>query len=106
MKLAKRGAPATRRQRATMLPDPFKDGMFVGQHGSWSRIPRSAYKVVFIPISDGVPAGEPVDVLMGFVKANGNTMGRPVGVALDKWGALLVANDVGNTIWRVSAKQP
>lgn len=90
--------------QGTTLPDPFKDGMFVGQHGSWNRIPRSGYKVVFIPFTGGVPEGEPVDVLTGFVKDNGNAMGRPVGVVVDKRGALLVADDVGNTIWRVSGK--
>lgn len=91
--------------QGTTLPDPFKDGMFVGEHGSWNRIPRSGYKVVFIPFTGGVPAGEPVDVLTGFVKDNGKAMGRPVGVAIDKRGTLLVADDVGNTIWRVSAKK-
>ena len=91
--------------QGTTLPDQFKDGMFVGQHGSWNRIPRSGYKVVFIPFTGGVPARDPVDVLTGFVKDNGKAMGRPVGVAIDKRGTLLVADDVGNTIWRVSAKK-
>lgn len=90
--------------QGTTLPDQFKDGMFVGQHGSWNRIPRSGYKVVFIPFTGGMPAGEPIDVLTGFVKENGDAMGRPVGVAVDKRGGLLVADDVGNVIWRVSAK--
>ncbi len=85
------------------LPDRFSRGMFVGQHGSWNRKPRSGYKVIFVPFSGGAPSGEPIDVLTGFVKENGDAMGRPVGVAIDKRGALLVADDVGNTIWRVSS---
>jgi len=87
--------------RGTTLP--FNDGMFVGQHGSWNRKPRSGYKVIFVPFAAGKPAGLPVDVLTGFVKENGDAMGRPVGVAIDKRGALLVADDVGNTVWRVTA---
>jgi len=87
----------------TSLGGSFGDGMFVGQHGSWNRKPRSGYKVIFVPFADGKPSGKPVDVLTGFVKENGDAMGRPVGVAVDKRGALLVADDVGNTIWRVSA---
>jgi glucose/arabinose dehydrogenase len=85
------------------LPAPFTGGMFVGQHGSWNRKPRSGYNVVFIPFKGGRPAGPPVDVLTGFVSADGHAYGRPVGVAIDKRGALLVADDVGNTIWRVTA---
>jgi len=88
--------------KGTTLPDPFKSGMFVGQHGSWNRKPRSGYKVVFVPFTGGHPSGEPVDVLTGFVDAQGGAMGRPVGVQIDKRGALLVADDVGNTIWRVT----
>jgi len=76
-------------------------GMFVGQHGSWNRNPRSGYKVVFVPFVDGVPAGEPIDVLTGFVMPDGHARGRPVGVAIDRRGGLLVADDVGNTVWRV-----
>jgi glucose/arabinose dehydrogenase len=85
------------------LPPPFGRGMFVGQHGSWNRKPRSGYKVIFVPFANGKPSGEPVDVLTGFVKENGDGMGRPVGVAIDKQGALLVADDVGNVIWRVAS---
>ena len=81
----------------------FTRGMFVGQHGSWNRKPRSGYKVIFVPFTDGKPSGMPVDVLTGFVNERGDAMGRPVGVAVDKHGALLVADDVGNTIWRVTA---
>lgn len=92
--------------QGTTLPGQFETGMFVGQHGSWNRIPRSGYKVVFIPFTGGLPSGKPVDVLTGFVKENGHAMGRPVGVAVDKQGALLVADDVGNAIWRVRAILP
>jgi glucose/arabinose dehydrogenase len=87
----------------TSLPDRFRNGMFVGQHGSWNRKPRSGYKVVFVPFTRGTPSGEPIDVLTGFVNERGEAMGRPVGVAIDQRGALLVADDVGNTIWRVIA---
>ena len=86
------------------LPAHFASGMFVGQHGSWNRKPRSGYNVVFVPFSNGRPSGSPVDVLAGFVNAKGDAYGRPVGVALDKQGALLVADDVGNVIWRVTAE--
>jgi glucose/arabinose dehydrogenase len=85
------------------LPAPFRSGMFVGQHGSWNRKPRSGYNVVFVPFAGGKPSGRPMEVLSGFVSADGEAYGRPVGVALDKRGALLVADDVGNIIWRVSA---
>jgi glucose/arabinose dehydrogenase len=78
------------------------EGMFIGQHGSWNRKPRSGYKVIFVPFSNGRPSGVPRDVLTGFVMENGDAMGRPVGVALARDGALLVADDVGNTVWRVS----
>jgi glucose/arabinose dehydrogenase len=86
------------------LPPPFTNGMFVGQHGSWNRTPRSGNKVVFVPFVNGVPSGMPLDVLTGFLAQNGDAMGRPVGVAIDARGALLVADDVGNTIWRVAAR--
>ena len=85
------------------LPARFADGMFVGQHGSWNRQPHSGYKVIFVPFSGGKPSGDPVDVLTGFLSDDGKANGRPVGVAVDKRGALLVADDVGNAIWRVSA---
>ena len=85
------------------LPAQFRNGMFVGQHGSWNRRPRSGYNVVFVPFSGGKPSGRPLEVLSGFVSAEGEAYGRPVGVAIDKRGALLVADDVGNAIWRVSA---
>ena len=87
------------------LPREFANGMFVGQHGSWNRKPFSGYKVIFIPFVNAKPTGNPVDVLTGFLSQDGKAYGRPVGVALDKTGALLVADDVGNTIWRVAANK-
>ena len=88
--------------QGTSLPETFANGMFIGQHGSWNRNPLSGYKVIFVPFANGKPTGLPVDVLTGFVNKEGDANGRPVGVALDKSGALLVADDVGNTIWRVT----
>jgi glucose/arabinose dehydrogenase len=88
--------------RGTKLPDRFGNGMFVGQHGSWNRKPRSGYKVIFVPFAAGKPSGDPIDVLTGFVTEDGDAMGRPVGVAIDRRGGLLVADDVGNTVWRVA----
>jgi glucose/arabinose dehydrogenase len=85
------------------LPAGYQQGMFVGQHGSWNRRPRSGYKVIFVPFADGRPNGLPLDVLTGFVDDEGNARGRPVGVAVDSKGALLVADDVGNTVWRVTS---
>jgi glucose/arabinose dehydrogenase len=87
---------------AKLLPQQFANGAIVGQHGSWNRKPLAGYKVIFVPFADGKPSGDPVDVLSGFVNAEGYANGRPVGVAIDKRGALLVADDVGNTIWRVT----
>ena len=89
--------------QGTSLPARFASGMFVGQHGSWNRKPKSGYKVIFVPFAAGKPSGEPVDVLTGFLSADRKANGRPVGVVLDAKGALLVADDVGNVIWRVSA---
>jgi glucose/arabinose dehydrogenase len=85
------------------LPAPFQDGAFIGQHGSWNRRPPSGYKVIFVPFVDGKPSGPPVDVLTGFLDADGHALGRPVGVTIDRQGGLLVADDVGNHVWRVSA---
>ena len=82
----------------------YGQGMFIGQHGSWNRRPHSGYKVIFVPFQNGKPAGLPQDVLTGFLSTEGKAYGRPVGVAVDKRGALLVADDVGNVIWRVSAR--
>jgi glucose/arabinose dehydrogenase len=86
----------------TLLPERFRNGAFIGQHGSWNREPRSGYNVVFVPFAAGMPVGKPLEVLSGFVNADDEAMGRPVGVALDREGALLVADDVGNAIWRVT----
>ena len=88
--------------RGNALPPRFASGMFVGQHGSWNRRPRSGYRVIFVPFVAGVPAGMPVDVLTDFVDGDGHARGRPVGVAIDARGALLVADDVGNVVWRVT----
>ncbi len=88
------------------LPAGFQRGMFVGQHGSWNRRPRSGYKVIFVPFTDGRPSGAPLDVLTGFVSDDGRARGRPVGVAIDATGALLVADDVGNVVWRVTGSVP
>ncbi|MGH6648185.1 PQQ-dependent sugar dehydrogenase [Aquabacterium sp.] len=90
--------------QGTTLPVQFSNGAFIGQHGSWNREPRSGYKVIFVPFSKGKPTGEqPRDVLTDFLNKDGEAQGRPVGVAIDKQGALLVADDVGNIIWRVTA---
>jgi glucose/arabinose dehydrogenase len=89
----------------TSLPAIFSNGMFIGQHGSWNRKPASGYKVVFVPFKEGEPIGMPIDVLSGFLSKDGEAYGRPVGVAIDKTGALLVADDVGNIIWRVTSSQ-
>ncbi|WP_428826526.1 PQQ-dependent sugar dehydrogenase [Azonexus sp. IMCC34842] len=89
----------------TTLPARFANGMFIGQHGSWNRRPHSGYKVVFVSFANGAPDGTlPVDVLTGFLDEQGRAYGRPVGVALDQRGALLVADDAGNMIWRVTAQ--
>ena len=90
--------------KGSTLPELFAHGMFIGQHGSWNRQPYSGYKVIFVPFKNGRPIGTPVDVLTGFLSDDGNAFGRPVGVAIDKAGALLVADDVGNVVWRVSAQ--
>lgn len=81
-----------------------ENGMFVGQHGSWNRNPPSGYKVIYVPFDGAQPSGPPVDVLTGFLDTDGNARGRPVGVAIDSRGALLVADDVGNVIWRVEGQ--
>ncbi|MCP1457438.1 PQQ-dependent sugar dehydrogenase [Pseudomonas kilonensis] len=84
------------------LPAPFTEGAFIGQHGSWNRKPHSGYKVIFVPFNGGKPVGQPVDVLTGFLNTAEKAQGRPVGVVIDKQGGLLVADDAGNKIWRVS----
>lgn len=90
----------------SLLPERFRSGVFVGEHGSWNRRPRSGYKVVFVPFEGAMPRGQPIDILTGFVNADDEALGRPVGVAMHKTGALLVADDVGNTIWQVTSATP
>ena len=85
------------------FPQRYAGGAFVGQHGSWNRKPQSGYKVIFVPFVKGKPEGQPEDILTGFLNADGDAQGRPVGVAVNKSGALLVADDVGNVVWRVTA---
>ncbi|QSN63678.1 sorbosone dehydrogenase family protein (plasmid) [Caballeronia sp. M1242] len=87
---------------AKAFPQHYWNGAFIGQHGSWNRKPRSGYKVIFVPFQDGKPSGPPEDILTGFLSADGHALGRPVGVAVDHAGGLLVADDVGNTVWRVA----
>jgi glucose/arabinose dehydrogenase len=87
---------------ANALAPAFAQGAFIGRHGSWNRKPRSGYDVVFVPFEGGKPSGVPIEVLGGFVSSSGDAYGRPVGVALDQRGALLVADDVGNVVWRVT----
>lgn len=92
--------------RGDALPAAFRGGVFIGQHGSWNRSERSGYKVIFIPFANGRPAGPPRDVLTGFVNADGRAQGRPVGVLIDPAGGLLVADDAGNAVWRVTSARP
>ncbi len=87
------------------FPARYKDGVFIGQHGSWNRKPQAGYKVIFVPFAGGKPAGPVEDFLTGFLNKDGKAQGRPVGVTVDTTGALLVADDVGNAVWRVSAAQ-
>jgi len=86
----------------SLLPERYRHGAFIGQHGSWNRKPRSGYKVIFVPFEQGRPSGETEDILTGFVNDQEQAMGRPVGIAVDKAGAILVADDVGDTVWRVT----
>lgn len=87
---------------AQAMPAQLRDGAFVGQHGSWNRSEPSGYRVIFVPFANGSPAGPPQEVLTGFLQDN-HANGRPVGVAIDRRGALLVADDVGNAVWRVTS---
>jgi glucose/arabinose dehydrogenase len=89
-----------------LLPQQYRAGAFIGMHGSWNRQPASGYKVVFVPFAEGRPSGMPLDVLTGFLDERGFARGRPVGVAIDRSGALLVADDVGNIVWRVAPASP
>lgn len=90
---------------ADLFPARYKGGVFIGQHGSWNRRPPSGYRVVFVPFAGGKPSGPPQAFLTGFLDAKGQAQGRPVGVAVDKTGALLVADDVGKAVWRVAPAQ-
>ena len=85
------------------LPESYRGGAFVGEHGSWDRTPLNGYKVVFVPFSGGKPSGPAQDVVTGFLDANDHARGRPVGLAIDRSGALLIADDVGDTVWQVFA---
>jgi glucose/arabinose dehydrogenase len=86
---------------ASLLPQ-FKNGALIGQHGSWNRKPHAGYKLIFVPFNNGKPSGPPQDVLTGFLSKDGKAYGRPVGVAVDKQGAVLLADDVGNIVWRIT----
>jgi glucose/arabinose dehydrogenase len=89
--------------RSDLLPQRYRGGAFVGQHGSWNRQPPAGYRVIFVPFAGGRPSGDkPEEILTGFLDDQGNALGRPVGVAIDGRGGLLVADDVGNRIWRVA----
>jgi glucose/arabinose dehydrogenase len=91
----------------TALPERFANGMFVGQHGSWNRRPHSGYRVIFVPFDGSKPTGAtPLDVLTGFLDEEGRAYGRPVGVAIDRRGGLMVADDVGNVVWRITTDVP
>ncbi len=92
---------------STTLPVHYRGGAFIGEHGSWDRYNLAGYKIAFVPFANGRPAGKAEDVVTGFVDAStGKSYGRPVGVAIDRAGALLIADDVGNTVWRVTAVRP
>ena len=87
----------------TSLPARYRSGVFIAEHGSWDRDPLNGYKVVYVPFRNGRPAGPPQDLVTGFLTPKGTTQGRPTGVALDRSGALLIADDAGNTVWRVTS---
>src|SRR5690606_18308282 len=88
---------------AAQFAQRYRSGAFIAQHGSWNRSELVGYKVIFVPFREGRPAGLPEDILTGFINEHGEAFGRPVGVVVDGRGALLVADDVGNVVWRVSA---
>jgi len=88
---------------ASGLPETYRGGAFVGEHGSWDRTPLNGYKVIYVPFAAGRPDGPPQDVVTGFLNDKNQARGRPVGLALDRTGALLIADDLGNTVWRVTA---
>ena len=84
------------------LPESYRRGAFIGEHGSWNRNVPVGYRVIFVPFRDGRPAGPPIDFVSGFLDGASNTRGRPVGVTVDPRGALIVADDLSNTVWRVT----
>jgi glucose/arabinose dehydrogenase len=86
----------------TSFPPMFRGGAFIGEHGSWNRDQLNGYRVVFIRFAGGRPVGKPIDFVRGFINDKGQAMGRPVGVTIDRTGALIIADDVGNAVWRVS----
>jgi glucose/arabinose dehydrogenase len=88
------------------LPSRFQNGMIVTEHGSWNRVPRSGYRVVFVPFTNGKPSGQPQVLLTGFLNRDDNAQGRPAGVAVDARGGVLVADDAGDAIWRVTGTMP
>lgn len=88
---------------ATSLPEKYRGGAFVGEHGSWNRLQPNGYKIVFVPFKDGHPNGAAEDAVTGFLDSDSHARGRPVGLAIDRTGALLIADDAGNTVWRVTA---
>ena len=88
------------------LPANYRSGAFVAEHGSWNRTPLNGYKVVFVPFSGGQPSGPAQDVVTGFLDADNHAHGRAVGLAVDRSGGLLIADDVGDTVWRVSSRRP
>ena len=90
---------------ADMFPAPYRGGAFIGEHGSWNRSPYVGYKVVYVPFKNAMPSGPPQDFLTGFLPRDGTAYGRPVGVVVAPDGALLVADDTGNSIWRVAVKK-
>ena len=101
--LARRAARPRPSARARGCAPAFANGAFIGEHGSWDRGPLNGYQVIFVPFFNGRPNGMPIPVVTGFLAADHKTVhGRPVGVALDRTGALIVADDVGNVVWRVS----
>lgn len=91
--------------KGALFPQRYQGGAFIGQHGSWNRSELSGYKVIFVPFTNGKPSGRPEDILTGFLNDDGDALGRPVGVTVAKDGALLVADDVGNTVWRVAPQK-
>src|SRR5690606_24086650 len=88
-----------------LYPGAYRGGVFIGQHGSWNRSEHAGYKVIFVPFANGRPAGDVQDFLTGFLDERGQAQGRPVGVAMDRTGALLVADDVGDIVWRVAVNE-